>query len=227
MPLIPLTATIIAPPPSAIILDWDNTLVDTQVIIHNAKAKTTAEFAAKAVDTQHASSGSSASFFDAFVDKTAARTFFYKEYFAAIAGNLCVLPGAEELLKCLRSLAPLLIVSNKRQDILEAEIDSLGWRHYFKTILGSSGTDASKDKPNAYPAHQVLTTVNVPASPAVWFIGDADADIQCALRSGCQPILYGNQREFTGNTEGKSIPYYTSHTEFVVLLTAQKTARGR
>jgi phosphoglycolate phosphatase len=187
-----------ASPPHAIIFDWDNTLVDMGGLLREIRQITCLSFANN-IDQEkfQASSASAESFFATFVEPELARKFFHNEYLRRSKEELKSLPGALDTLNTLhKQNIPLLLVSNKSSSLLEDEIERLGWRDYFKTVVGSSKV-MGQDKPNAHNAFVAMKSVGIEPSSNVWFIGDSDADILCAYNAGCYPLLIGDKREFT------------------------------
>ena len=181
--------------PSAILFDWDSTLVDNwpgvTVAMNAALAAfelavwTEAEMRARAKRSMRESFPE---IFGPGWEK--ARDIFYETFEARHLEGLRALPGAEELLMELRDRSIVLgVVSNKNGNFLRAEAESLGWAGYFHRIVGA--TDAAKDKPARDPVDLVLAESGHDAGDRVWFVGDSLVDLQCGLASGCVPVLVG------------------------------------
>ena len=79
------------------------------------------------------------------------------------------------------------VVSNKMGDYLRTEAAHLGWDSHFSRIVGAF--DAKNDKPATDPVHLALAGSGMDPGPRVWFAGDADIDLECALNAGCVPVL--------------------------------------
>ncbi|MCW9033917.1 MAG: HAD family hydrolase [Rhodospirillales bacterium] len=179
--------------PDAVIFDWDNTLVNNWSAIHDSlmaafdamgherwSFKQTLENAKKSLrDT----------FPDMFGDRwEEAAEVFYSHFRANHLNGLEAMPGALDLLNELKEQGVYLgIVSNKNGEFLRKESDHLGWTKLFGAVVGA--TDAPKDKPAVEPVHMSLEGSGVTAGQNVWFVGDADVDLECAKASGCIPIL--------------------------------------
>lgn len=179
--------------PSAVIFDWDNTLVDSWPVIHDALNTTfraydlpewnMAETRARVRKSMRDSFP--ALFGDAW---EAAGEVFYARYEAIHADAVRPADGAEALLDALGARDIYLgVVSNKKGDYLRSEAEHLGWTRYFGKIVGAF--DAERDKPYPAPLHMALAPGGIDAGPAVWFIGDADIDMTCGANAGCIPIL--------------------------------------
>jgi phosphoglycolate phosphatase len=111
--------------------------------------------------------------------------------------ELVFLPGALDLLtKLLEHKIVLIIISNKIGATLRKEAEHLGVANKFFSIVGS--TDAAMDKPHCAPVDLALQNSNLnPKTDLIWFVGDTITDVECAVNSGCQPVLYG---------EGRNVP---------------------
>ena len=48
------------------------------------------------------------------------------------------------------------------------------------------------DKPACDPVHLALEGSGVVAGEEVWFVGDTSVDMECAINSGCVPVLLDN-----------------------------------
>ncbi|MDQ7248014.1 HAD family hydrolase [Dongia sedimenti] len=183
--------------PSAVLFDWDNTLVDSWAVIHAAlnetftamdhpnwtRAETEARVRGSLRDTFPGMFG--ARWQDA--EKT-----FYDAFGRLHLENLTPLPGAAELLRQLAEAGAYLgVVSNKRGHFLRLEAEHLGWDRYFNQLAGAG--DAARDKPCREHVDLALGLGSGKAGPAagpdVWFVGDADIDIVCARNAGCRAIL--------------------------------------
>jgi phosphoglycolate phosphatase len=113
---------------------------------------------------------------------------FYRRFTERHMQTLQPLPGAAALLEELhRNGLYLAIVSNKKGDYLRKEAAHLGWDRFFGRIVGAF--DAPRDKPAVDPVHLALDGSGIQPGSAVWFAGDADIDLECALNAGCVPVL--------------------------------------
>ncbi len=189
-----LTSTVVARP-QAILFDWDNTLVDSWVTIHEALNHVMA-----AMDKPLWSLAETRarvrlrlreSFPMHFGDRWEEARGIYLDRFRAIhLERLTPLPGCAEMLEALAGEGIFLgVVSNKTGALLRREAEQLGWSRYFGRIVGAG--DAIADKPDAAPVRLALEPSGVAAGPAVWFVGDTGVDMECAANSGCVPVLLG------------------------------------
>lgn len=186
-------------PPTAVLFDWDNTLVDTWKTIFYAVNDTLLAFGLEPwtedqalIKIQH--SGREA-FPKLFGDQAKeAQRYFYKIIEQDNLAGLNPMPEAQELLVVLQKLEiPTGIVSNKNKRFLSKEVSHLGWDDYFGVLVGAG--DTVRDKPAADPILFALEKLEVPASSNVWMVGDAPVDWDCAHAAGCQAIAIGNRFE--------------------------------
>lgn len=207
------------PFPSAVIFDWDNTLIDNWDAIAEALNKVRALNGLETWTVPEARLKSSralrVSFPEWFGDKwEEMRDIFYDHFHKIQIERLKVLPGAEELLLWLRDRnIPLFVVSTKKNILLRAEAQHLGWTDHFVSIIGS--LDVPKDKPHRLSVDTALQKAGLKAdTPAVWFVGDTHVDVECALRSGCTPVLVGNLQQ------GQKLGIKCNFSDCVMLRTA-------
>lgn len=179
--------------PRALVFDWDNTLVDTWPAIHHALGVTFDAMGMTPWTFEETKQRVRASARDAFPKLFGARTeeatrIFYGTFEADHLETLRAMPGAGPMLDALyaEGLA-LAVVSNKRGNILRREAEHLGWTGYFHRLVGA--TDAPRDKPACEPVAMALEGTDVASGEEVWFVGDTDIDVECALNSKCRPIL--------------------------------------
>jgi phosphoglycolate phosphatase len=179
--------------PHAILFDWDNTLVDTWPVIHAALNHTLLAFDKEAWTLDETRARVRRSMRDSFPNLfgdlwTAAADHFYEQFAARHLKALTARPGAADMLRSLQELGIYLgVVSNKNGGYLRAEAEKLGWDEYFGALVGAS--DASRDKPAREPVDLALAESGFEAGPGVWFAGDTDIDLECAVKAGCVPIL--------------------------------------
>lgn len=181
------------PRPSAIIFDWDNTLVDSWPCIHAAMNATLAAMDHEPWSmekTQHQVALSLRNAFPAlFGDRwEEARDIYYAQYAAIHMERVVPLPGAAEMLNALQDMGVrLAVVSNKTGSFLRKEAKHLGWERHFGQLIGAG--DAETDKPSPAPVYLALAGSGIAPGAEVWFAGDAPVDMHCAVNSGCIPIL--------------------------------------
>lgn len=216
------------PEPKAVIFDWDNTLVDTWPIIHAALEKTFIAMGKKPWTLEQTQLRVRKSMRDAFPEVFGegwqqAGEMYQKHYRASHLERLTALPQAEEVLQRVRALNLFCaVVSNKKSNNLRKEIEQLGWGKYFDAIVGSD--DAARDKPHVDPVHLAFEKSHVRPSKSVWFIGDSEIDLECAMHCDCTAILYGElarqHPEYT-QTHYCSFPYHAhvhDHGEILKIL---------
>ncbi|WP_431285405.1 HAD family hydrolase [Humitalea sp. 24SJ18S-53] len=180
--------------PTAILFDWDNTLVDGWEAIMRGLNATFAAHDMPAWTRDDVLRNVRRSLKDSFPDLfgnrwEAARDIFYKEVRACHLDVLAALPGTAEMLDAAGAVAPLSVVSNKQGHLLRAEATHLVWNGYFETLVGAG--DARADKPDAAPLLLALERMRLPPGPQVWYVGDTVLDMQAARAAGCSAVLIG------------------------------------
>jgi len=181
------------PRPRALVFDWDNTLVDSWLCIQQTYNATFRHFGLPEWDMAQTRAQVAASMRDSFPTMFGERwpeaAQVFSAAFAAIhLEYLAPLPGAAALVEALAATdLALAVVSNKRGHFLRAEAEALGWSGHFVRLVGAE--DAPRDKPDPAAVELALAGTGLSLSPEVWFIGDATVDIECAMRSGCTPVL--------------------------------------
>lgn len=222
------------PKPKAVIFDWDNTLVDTWPLIHEAIDKTMVAMGRepwgleKVRDSIHKSMRDS--FSELFgADWVRAGEIYKNTYRSIHLDQIQLLPNALNLINTLQEKGVLqFIVSNKIGTTLRKEAKRIGVEKKFFSLIGAG--DADRDKPSAAPVDLALMASGIdPKKDEIWFVGDTIADIDCAYNSGCRPIVYGHSntqisktissKVLAGNGSNKGpIALYFDHQELVSLL---------
>jgi len=179
---------------TAIIFDWDNTLVSTWHLIHRALNSTFVELGKDKWTLEQTKQRIGHSLRDSFSelfkdDYTRAGEIYLKYYKQFNLEEVAPMENADNTLNALKNAGiPMAIVSNKTGFVLREEVEHIGWTDYFISILGSRDTE--RDKPDPEPAlqsfieHEHITTG--------WFVGDTLVDVQCALNAGYKPLHIGD-----------------------------------
>jgi phosphoglycolate phosphatase len=201
--------TTVRQPPRALLFDWDNTLADNWVTVSAALNAAFDAFGLPRWSVAETKAQVRESMRDRFpkmfgADWERARDIFYETFRASHLDSLRPMPGAGEMLAALAGQGLYLgVVSNKNGDLLRREADHLGWTRYFGRLVGA--TDAAHDKPAPDPVHLALKGSGIPAGEAVWFVGDAPIDMECARAAGCVAVLVGDTREATGEISSEAV----------------------
>ncbi len=209
--------------PRALIFDWDNTLVDSWPCIHVALTETFGAMGHTPWTYEETRARVGLSMRDAFPTLfkerwEEARDIFYAAFRARHLEMLTALDGAEAMLQGLRERGLYLaVVSNKTGAFLRTEVEALGWGGYFGAVVGAG--DAPRDKPAPDPVHMALEPSGLAAGPEVWFVGDTGVDLECALATGCRPVLVRPEAPAPGEfTEAPPAAYAKDCLDFMGLL---------
>ena len=178
--------------PRGILLDWDNTLVDSWAVIHSALVVTFEAMGYPPWTLAETKQRVRHSLRDAFPRLFGsrweeARRLYLDSFTAMHLKRLTALHGAEPMLEALAADGYYLaVVSNKTGALLRREGQHLGWSRYFRAMVGAG--DARADKP--HPAVVEAALAGSGLDPAeVWLVGDTALDLECAVAAGCVPVL--------------------------------------
>jgi len=183
------------PKPHAIIFDWDNTLVDTWPVIHHAMVLTFQDMGHEPWTLEQTKERVRRSMRDAFPELFGERweeagKKYQQHYLSSHLLTLEQLPRALEVLEAIKKAGiHCVVVSNKKGPTLRKEVENIGWAGYFNSVVGAD--DAARDKPHKDPVLLAFDKTHIVPNPNVWFVGDSDVDLECALNTGCTAILYG------------------------------------
>ncbi len=179
--------------PEAILFDWDNTLVDSWAVIFDALNFTLKSFDKEPWSMDQTRERVRKSLRDTFPamfgdDWTQAAEVFYGRFDDIHIAMLSPFEGAADMLADLSARGIFLaVVSNKRGQYLRKEVAHLGWDKHFSKLIGAM--DASNDKPSIEPVEMALSSCDHKRGGQVWFVGDADIDMECAINAELAPVL--------------------------------------
>jgi phosphoglycolate phosphatase len=180
--------------PSAVLWDWDNTLVDGWAAIQHGLNVTFRAFAMPEWDRATVLARVRGSLRDTFPGMFGdrweqARDLFHGAVRSCHLDLLNPLPGAAAALAAAAALGPQAVISNKQGPLLRAEAAHLGWAGRFAALIGAG--DAERDKPDPAPFRIALGACGVPAGAQVWYVGDTGMDMQAARAAGLTGVLVG------------------------------------
>lgn len=185
--------------PPAVLFDWDNTLIDTLPLIRDANNDIRARFGLPlwSLDETHASTqhvgreGLKVTYGDRWQE---AESLFYSYIRTHHLDGLRLLAGAEALVTWLAGRnVPMGVVSNKRGEILRAEVAHLGWGRYFTAVLGPDDIGgAGKPKPDGIFAALAAADIRPALYADCWYAGDTENDMATARAAGVRPVFIEN-----------------------------------
>src|SRR5262249_1179078 len=190
------------PRPRAILFDWDNTLVDNWDVITEAMNAVYDAFGMPRWSIAEAKarirSSMREAFPRAFGERAREAGRIFSDHFAAHhLERLREMPGAGALLGALADTdVHLAVVSTKRGRFRRLEAERLGWTAHFAKLIGAA--DAPLDKPAVEPVDMALAGSGIARGPEVWFVGDTDIDMTCAVNAGCLPVLLRREQPQEG-----------------------------
>ena len=203
--------------PRAILFDWDNTLVDNWQVICDSMNDALAAMGHPVWSLADTKARVRASLRDSFPKMfgdrwSEAREIYFKSFTSRHLLSLRPMAGAELLLNEMRQRdIYLAVVSNKTGRFLRTEADHLGWSHMFGALVGAG--DCSRDKPARDPVELALAPTGRGPDGSVWFVGDTDIDMECAVASGCLPVLLREDRPMEGEFDEHAPALYMQNCE--------------
>ncbi len=182
------------PRPTALLYDWDNTLVDAWAGVTAALNVTFDAFGLPHwtdEDTRQRARLALATSFQVMfgAEWERARDVFHGAMRDGHLRHVRPMPGATAALEAGRPWRQG-VVSNKDGPYLRAEAAHLAWTDHFGAIVGAG--DALADKPDAAPILLALARMDVKVAPSVWYLGDAAIDMQTARAAGVTGVLIGD-----------------------------------
>ena len=193
--------------PKLIILDWDGTVVDsfhdTMLAMNAALVATGHEPWDEATAKKHIGQPDDVLFPKIFGDKADEALAVYRQELSRLRAQNNVptlLPGAEDVVRFLGSRQQrgdfhLAIVSNKPGDLLRKEVDRLGMKDCFNTVIGAG--DAAKNKPDLAAFEKLMETYPAdktkPRPDEILVIGDSHTDMDFARNLNSKFICVGDR----------------------------------
>ncbi|QSX38946.1 HAD family hydrolase [Shewanella sedimentimangrovi] len=182
--------------PQGVLLDVDGTLVDTAPDLVQALNLALSDFGLPEVSLaqmRHVASHGSLALVEAGAPMQPQAMKYELQHallrhYARINGQHCVLfAGMAELLKELeQSGIPVGVVTNKAARFCRPLMGSLGIESALLSIV--CGDSTLMAKPNAAP--MLLAAQQLGVAPAdIWYLGDAERDMQAAVNAGMAPVL--------------------------------------
>ncbi len=182
--------------PKAILFDWDNTLVNNWEPIFIAYKETLKNLGLKKQNRREIIKDAKYSLRETFPrifkdDWKKAKKIFYVAFKKIHLQKIKPIPKVEKILKIIKKKKiPCGVISNKDGNLLRKEINKLGWKKYFKILVGAN--DAKKDKPSKYPFLLALKKISLKPNKNIWYVGDNEIDVEFAKKNKCSSIFIEN-----------------------------------
>lgn len=185
------------PRPDAVFFDWDGTLTEGFDAIFNGHNEALRHFGLPPLSQEDLRlqirlSGREA-YPKIFGDRWQEALDIFKAYVTTHhLEHIKAIAGSDQVLQLLSRKGIIAgVISNKTHAILEREIDHLGWRPYFRAVVGAGL--AAKDKPSAEPVWLAAEQAGINLkTQMLWYIGDTEVDILTARAAGCKAIFIGH-----------------------------------
>lgn len=185
--------------PPAVVFDWDNTLIDTFPLLKAASNTVRRAMGVEPWDDAEARLNIRLTAREVYPTLYGhrwqeAESIFYGHVRKHHLDAVNVIDGAAELLEWLQAQqVPMGILSNKRGEILRAEVRHLGWDKYFKTILGPDDVGGiGKPDPRGLAVAISRTCPSLGNGNAVWYVGDTENDLKTAKSAGVMSVYIEN-----------------------------------
>jgi phosphoglycolate phosphatase len=191
--------------PTAILWDWDGTLVDSFETIRQAYNAARKAYGMEPWSLEETYRNVALSGRDAFpqmfgANADAALKIYYDTYNRLAPTLVRPKAGRADLLRRLAgSGLPMAVVSNKRGDLLRAECNGLGWAGFFKALVGAG--DAATDKPTSAPMRLAAGQGGFSLRSTAVYIGDAPIDGETAANAGVSAILLAGETHAANDLE--------------------------
>lgn len=181
--------------PTAILFDWDNTLVDAWAGVQHALNTARAEWNLPPWDRATLLANVRLSLRDSFpkmfgAEWERARKLFSDTYAREHLAHLAPLPGAAAAIAAAARIGSCGVVSNKQGRFLRAEARALGWAGRLSALVGAG--DAARDKPHPDQILLALAAARIAPSAEVWYVGDTGVDLEAARAAGVTAVLVGD-----------------------------------
>lgn len=218
-------------PPSCILWDWDNTLVDGWAAIQHGLNVTFRDFGMAEWDRETVLARVRGSLRDTFpgmfgAEWERARDLFHGAVRSRHLDVLNALPGTEAAIRAAAAIGPQAVISNKQGGLLRAEAAHLGWTPHFAALVGAGDADA--DKPDPAPFRMALAACGVQPGAHVWYVGDTAMDMQAARRAGLTAVLIGDAAHDGGvMVASPDLAFADAEALAAALASLAREARGR
>ncbi len=196
--------------PYAMFFDWDGTLVDSFSFLEQAHNDVLGKFGMPLFEKggfkQYFGKPREEIYPAIYADRAEEARGLFEDFVINNHKTLLEpMDGAYELLQTIHDLGIKIgVVSNKKSEFVNAEINHLGWRSFLVSVVGAR--EAEQDKPSPTPLILALKRAEIDGPiEDIWYVGDTIIDQKCAENAG-SPFVYINHEGEVGNDILKTEP---------------------
>jgi phosphoglycolate phosphatase len=155
----------------------------------------------------------------------------YEEYFQYLIEKLpemSLVDGAKDTLNYFKGTGTkIIMITNRDRKFVDEFLDDFKMGSYFDAIVAAGDTPYTKPDPEMLKDVFGKLKLNT-EKDEVLFVGDAHADVNCAIKSGCTPVLMRavvtdvSNRDIVGMTSVESsrspLRIFNSHRDFLIFV---------
>ena len=187
------------PLPTAIIYDWDNTLIDTFPLLFESTNLTRAKYGLPILNETDAKRGMRRPAKEVWPEIFGAvwqdaHAFYLDHVRKRHLENMAILDGASELIAyAAQKGITQAVFSNKNSALLRDEVAHFDRNGVFHTVIGN-GDFEGLGKPDPAGLFAIMTAMGLEKSAYsnIWYVGDTENDLKAARAAGVTPVFIEN-----------------------------------
>ncbi len=212
--------------PTAVFWDWDGTIADSYHFLNDAHNHTLVSLGFQPFKgdeyREYFGKPREVLYPAIYKDKCEAAKDIFQAYVFENAHKVRIIDGCGEVLKFFHERGIVMgIVSNKKASFIQEELKHTPFAPYFSLVLGAG--EAVADKPSAAPLLLALERCGIDGDISdVWFVGDTENDLVCAVEAGVKCIFFDDGTQVEGLADQYSphfvFKHYMAFREFLVAI---------